>query len=146
MKIPTNAKIYESPLSTMWKGEDGIVYSVGTTAARNIQNYKLLFDVYRELSRHGAEKLFVVNDITDVKPLNTEVRLFVEAETSKYVRAMAFVATSTLGAAIGNVFQMLSSTPYPMASFSDHEEAVKWMKEQMKGGMAEDPNTFKAGE
>lgn len=140
MKIPSNTKLYESPLATMWKGEDGIVYSVGTTAARNIENYKLLFDVYRELSHNGAKKIFVVNDITDVKPLNTEVRLFVEAETTKYVRAMAFVATSTLGTAIGNVFQMLSSSPYPMASFSDRDEAIAWMKEQIAADGTEEPN------
>lgn len=146
MKIPSNAKIYESPLSTMWRGEDGIVYAVGTTAARNIEHYKLLFEIYRELSHNGEQKIFVVNDITDVKPLNTEVRLFVEAETRKYVRAMAFVAMSSLGTAIGNVFQMLSSTPYPMATFSDRDEAIKWMKEQMKGGITEESNTFNAEE
>jgi hypothetical protein len=130
MNPPLDAKVYTTPLTTCWMGDDGIVYSISTSAPRTIENYKPLFEVYAELSQNGTKKFCIIGDITDAKPLEKDVRLFVEQETAKYILAMALVSRSTLGIAVGNVFQVLSTTPYPVATFEDREEAIAWLKQR----------------
>jgi hypothetical protein len=130
MNIPKNAKIYDTPLTTCWMGDDGIVYSVSKPNERTIANYEILFDVYAELSENGKKKFCIIGDITDAKPLEPEVRKFVEVETAKYIRAMALVSKSTLGEAIGSVFKLLSSNPYPIATFDNYAEALRWLNLQ----------------
>lgn len=131
MDIPENAKVYDTPLTTCYMGEDGIVYSVSKSTERTIENYKILFEVYAELSQNGKNKFCIIGDITDAKPLENDVRKFVETETAKYIRAMALVSKSTLGGAIGSVFKMLSSNPYPIATFTDRDEAIDWLHQEM---------------
>lgn len=132
MEIPKNTKVYDTLIAKFWMGGDGIVYSVSSSAERTIENYKSLIEGYAELSQNGAKKFCVIGDITEAKPLTDEVRKYVETETAKHVRAMALVSRSTLGSAVGSVYKLLSSNPYPIATFTVRAEAIEWLNQQTK--------------
>lgn len=134
MRPSYNVKVYDTPLTRCWFGADGILYSISKPGERTIENYAKLFELYAELSEHGKKKFCLLADITETRPLSKEVREFVATETAKYVKAMALISSSATGTATGSIFEMLSRTPYLVATFEVREEAVQWLLQQVAYG------------
>ena len=124
---PQNTEVFETPLLDCWFGDDGILYSVSKDAERTMENYSILFDLYRKLSDNGTKKIYSLGNISESQPMTKEVREYVYSETSKYIKAMALVAESSLGKAVGSIFKTLSALPYPLATFNTKEDAVLWL-------------------
>ncbi len=131
MTEPSDSDVYETPLLSCWFGEDGILYSRSISAERTIENYRVVFELYRKLSENGTKKFCTLGNITNTRPLDKEVRDFVSKETAKYIKAMALVSASPLGTVVGGLFKTLSGEPYPIAIFDRTEDAVKWLKESL---------------
>lgn len=129
---PPNTKIYETPLNTFWIGDDGIFYSVSKPGERSVENYRKVLDVYKDLAKKDGRKLYILSDISGVKPLSKDAREFVADEMTEFIGAMAFISSSSNGIGAGNIFEMLSKTPYAVATFETEEEAVNWLQQQMK--------------
>jgi len=134
MEPGDTSEIYETALTRCWWGDDGILYSVSKPAERNIENYQELFVLYAKLSDNGNRKFSVLGDVTKTRPLSRKVREFVAQESAKYIKAMALVSDSTIGTATSNLYQILSRTPYQIGTFRNHEDAIKWLRENDKLG------------
>jgi hypothetical protein len=128
LKPPANAKVYETTLLSCWFGGDGILYSVSRPADRTIENYNALFELYRKLSKNGSEKLRTLGDVTKTEHLSSEVREYITIELPKYIKAMALISATQLGAAIGNFFIKVNSQAYPTQFFNNSQDAQQWLK------------------
>jgi hypothetical protein len=126
-----NTVVHKTALLDCWFGEDGILYSRSKNAERSIKNYDELFVVYKKLSDDGKKKLCTLGDISKTEPLSKEVRDHISRELPKYIKAMALVSSSPMGKAIGNIFSLLASGPYPIASFTAKEEAAEWLRQHL---------------
>ncbi len=136
MTPPNDATIYQTPILDCWMGNDGILYSKSKNVERNRENYDKLFEIYSLLSDGGNNKLCTLGDITDTRPLERDVREYVAKETSKYIKAMALVSRSMLGKTVGSQFEVLSTTPYPIAVFGEEQEAIRWIREEKSRSIA----------
>ncbi len=130
MTPPENTQVFETPLLRCWFGEDGILFSISKPGERTIENYKGVFELYQKLSENGRKKIYTLGNITDTQPLSREVREYVSIETSKYLNAMALVADSALGKAIGTSFEVLSPISYPVFLFNKVEDAISWLRQK----------------
>lgn len=119
--------VYHTPLLNCWFGDDGILYSESKVAERSMENYQLLFELYKKLSDNGNKKIRTLGNITKTQPSKKEVRDYIANELPKYIKAMALVSDSSMGKMIGNVFIKLNPAPYPIQIFSNVESAIKWL-------------------
>lgn len=129
MKIPPNTEIFKTPITTSWLGPDNILYSISHPGERSIANFIPMFEVYRKLSQNGARKLCIIADFTDAQPLNKDVRDYMNAELSKYVRALAIISSTLHGKTLGNIFKELQSAHYPIRVFDKLDHAREWISE-----------------
>lgn len=134
MQPPEHIEIYDTPLMRCWWGRDGILYSISKPGPRTIEKYAQVMELYAKLSDNGKKKFCVLGDITETRPLSKAVRDYVAAETGKYVKAMALVSASATGTATGSIYEMLSRTPYLVATFEDRDEAIRWLQQQLTHG------------
>lgn len=44
---------------------------------------------------------------------------------------MALISETTMGKAAGNIFEVMSQAPYPVAMFDNKHDAVSWLKKQL---------------
>lgn len=129
IKSREKVEVYDTPLLSCWFGEDGILYSESKVAERTIENYQLLFELYKNLSDNGNKKIRTLGNITKTQHSKKEVREYIAKELPKYIKAMALISDSSMGKMIGNVFIKLNPPPYPTQIFNSVESAVKWLKE-----------------
>jgi hypothetical protein len=129
---PHDRKIYETALLDCWIGDDGIMYSISKVAERTISNYDEVFAVYNQLSNGGKKKLRIIGDISKTQPSDKSVRDYISAELPKYVGAMALVSATPMGKEIGNLFKILSSSPYPVRVYDSFDHALNWLKDEFK--------------
>ena len=128
VKSSKMVEIFETPLLSCWFGDDGILYSESKVAERSMENYQLLFELYKTLSNNGNKKLRTLGNITKTQHSKKEVREYIAKELPKYIKAMALISDSSMGKMIGNVFIKLNPPPYPIRFFNNSESAVKWLK------------------
>jgi hypothetical protein len=128
MQAPPNAEVYETPLLNCWFGEDGILYSVSKVAERTIENYDILFELYKKLSKDGTKKICTLGNITSTQPMSKEVREYIALQFPKYIKAMALISYSPMGATIGKLFKDLQLSPYPIRMFEDEASAITWLR------------------
>ena len=136
MQPPEHAEIFVTPITTSWWGEPGILYSVSLPGERTIENYSKVFELYARLSDNGKNKFCLLADISDTRPHTKEIREYITQETSKHIKAMALISYSQVGSATGSIFEMLSQTPYMVATFASRSEAIKWLQAQMANGFS----------
>ena len=129
VKPSEKADVYDTPLLSCWFGDDGILYSESKVAERTIENYRLLFELYKTLSENGNKKLCTLANITKTQYFKREVREYISMELPKYIKAMALVSYSSMGKMIGNIFIKLNPPLYPAQIFNDIQSAVKWLKQ-----------------
>lgn len=75
-------------------------------------------------------KLPVLVDISNIKTLSREARLYVtnSPESVSICKAVALLVGSPITSVIGNFFMGLNKPVYPLKLFNQLEEAVKWLK------------------
>ena len=112
-------------------GEDGILYSLSIPGERTKENYDIVFELYSKLSNKGENKLCILADISKTQPSNKEVRDYIALQLPLYVKAMALISETPLGNMIGQIFTVVSESPFPTAIFNSKEEAVKWLREYL---------------
>lgn len=131
MYIQNNQVIHETVLLKCWFDEHGILHSVSKPAARTIENYRLLFELYDRLSKNGTQKFCTLGDISKTQELSKEVRDYITTQLPLHVKAMALVSKTPMGKTIGKIFTVVNSNPYPTAVFDDREEAVRWLQQYL---------------
>jgi hypothetical protein len=131
MKPPVNAQFFETSISTLWLGEQGILFGLSKKAERKLEHYQELSELYKKLSDNGANKLFVLAESSNASPMSKEIVDYIAADNPKYLHAMAILTTSAFGSSQVNTFLKLSFANFPVMLFSDEAEALTWLKEQM---------------
>jgi hypothetical protein len=126
---PENKMIYETPLVSCWMGDDGILYSISKPVERTIENYRILFDLYKKLSDNGTHKICTIGDVSKASPLSHEVRKYISEELPKYVRAMALVSDTPVGKTVGTIFNKINEQSYPSQVFDNLQDAKEWIKQ-----------------
>jgi hypothetical protein len=130
MQVPENAEVTETPTSTFWFDESGILCSVSKKApAQTLEEAKTaLFNLKKMI---GDRKICLLIDITNSGESNREVRDFAAVEFPKFVKAIGMVSDSELGKMIANLFFNLKHQPYPTKMFTNETEAKNWLKQYL---------------
>ncbi len=131
LQLSPKATIYKTPLLHCAFGDEGILYSYSISGERSRENYDTVFDLYKELSNNGENKLCILADISKTQQSNKEVLDYIVVQLTRYVKAMALISETPAGNMIGQIFTVVSQAPFPTAIFGTQEEAVKWLKAYM---------------
>jgi hypothetical protein len=131
MKAPANAQLYETAISTLWFDESGFLFGNSKKIERKIEHYKELMEIYKKLSNDGKKKLWILADSSNASPMSKEIVDYLALESPKYLHAMAILTTSSFGSSQVNTFLKLSFANFPVMLFSDEDEALTWLKDQM---------------
>lgn len=130
MKPPENAELFETPLTTHWFDETGILYTVSKKGERKIEHYEKLMDLYKGLTKDG-NKLRVLVDACNTTFMTKEVIKYISTENPKYLKAMAILSTKPFESDQINAFLKLTFSNFPVMKFSNEKEAREWLMESL---------------
>lgn len=130
MKIPSNKEIFETPPSTHWFDENGILCMVTKKAKWTRENYDKVLELYARLTKDG-NKLCILSDISNTKDLENEVREHILAKAPQYIKASAILSESSLKASLTNIVLKLNMNSFPVRMFHNELGAKRWLKGYM---------------
>lgn len=130
MKPPAGAKLFETPISTHWIDENGIMCAVSKPVERKLEYYKQLMELYASLIK-DEKKYCLIVDANNAKPMNDEIRNFMAAEMPKYIKAQAIVINTAFDSASLQTFLKFTLKGIPVAVFSSKKDAVEWIKDYL---------------
>jgi hypothetical protein len=125
---PINAVITETPTSTLWFDENGILCTVAKKGPqRTIEEIKKDIESIRNTLEN--KKICLLIDATDAGESSRETQDLVAEEFPKFVKALGVISGSALGRMLVNLFLNLKEQPYPTKMFNDEKEAKEWLKQ-----------------
>src|SRR5437879_4825650 len=102
MEPPKNTEIIESPASTSWFDENGILCSITKkTEPQTLEQTKTAVEDFKK--RLNGKKVCLLIDSTHSSESSKEVRDYVAMEFPKFVTAMAVISSSELGKMLANL-------------------------------------------
>jgi hypothetical protein len=126
MKPPANAELFETPISTHWFIENGIMCTVSKPVERKIEHYHNLTQLYKRFTKNG-NRLCVISDTTNSMPLNEEISSYLVKEMPQYIKARAIIAHAKFDSTYLKTFLKFNLEGIPVAVFSNEEDALKWI-------------------
>lgn len=131
MQPPANTKIYDTPSSTFWFDEDGIICSIQKkiVVQPTLDEVKEQLEFFKMLL--GDKKVCMLIDVTNSVESSRENRDYAANEFPKFVKAIAMVSKSALGKMLANLFFTLKTQPYPTKMFNDVPTAKEWLKQYL---------------
>jgi hypothetical protein len=130
IKIPGNAQLHETPISTHWLDESGILCTISKKVERTVEHYEKVMGLYRKLTKDN-NKLCLLADSTNSMPMTHEVNKFVAAEMPKYIKAHAIISPLQLDGTQIQTFIKLSNIGFPVMKFHDEDKAKEWLKKYL---------------
>ncbi len=127
MKVPANTKLYETPISTFWIDEDGIICGISKKTERTLEHYKQVMDVYKSILKPG-EKRCLLADASEAMPLDKTIRDYLASEMPKYIKAQAIISATPLDTTLNSTFLKVSFLGFPVRIFTNKEEGKDWLK------------------
>lgn len=128
--IPEQAQLIDTPTSTAWIDETGIVCAVSKRAVpQTVEEVRANLEAFKK--HVGRDKICLLIDVTHTAESSREVRAFVAQEFPKMIKAIAMVSDSALGKMLANLFFNLKSQPYPARMFNDEGEARAWLSQYL---------------
>jgi hypothetical protein len=129
---PDNAELFETPMSTLWFDENGLLCAVSKKVERTIENYQKVMEFYKEFTKDG-NKLCLLLDITNSPsmPMSKEVREYFVIEMPKYIKAHGLITDSPLQSTLAIAFVKLSVQGFPIKLCSNETDGKKWLKEYL---------------
>ncbi|MFI5172188.1 MAG: hypothetical protein ACHQFW_07335 [Chitinophagales bacterium] len=128
MQPTDTSRAYDTPLSTMWFGDDGIFYSI--TKKDVVITKEGLIDSFRFIQeRSGGKMICWIGDISQATFPTQEARDYAGEETPKFIKALALVTNSEISKLIANVFIALKKPPYPTKMFTNEKDAETWIRQ-----------------
>lgn len=127
---PINVPLFETPISTHWFDESGILCAVSKKVERTIEHYQAVNNLYKTLIQNN-QKLCLLADTHDTMPISKEVRNFMTSEMPKYIKAHAIVTSVPLTSSLTSTFMKFNFLDFPVKLFSNVEEAKEWLKEYL---------------
>lgn len=129
MEIPANATVIESRSATTWKGDDGIIYSIGKPdISQNEQDALENLSVIKKLSEGLPTPQ--ICDINNVRFVSREAKdIYGSNEYASLVSAMALIVESTYSKVNANYMEQIVKPAYPSETFNSIDEARAWVLE-----------------
>lgn len=117
--------IGESALARYWRVSEDLLYADSKPAVRTVQTISDNIRLVHELSENQPVKLIITIAKSPVP--DKETRDFVAKQLPQVYSAMAMIAPNKLTGFIINLIYGLKKTPIPMKTFSNFEDAEKWI-------------------
>jgi len=127
MEVPSNVRLYETPISIFWIDEEGMLCGKSKQVGRSIENYYEVINFFKSIVKPG-EKLCSLTDANDAVPMSKEIRDFFIAEMPKYIKAQAIITQSPLDTSLNATFMKISFLGFPVRIFTNKEDAKEWLK------------------
>ncbi len=130
MKISPNLQTHNTPLSTIWIDEQGILCSV---AKKDVPiTIDSLTNVYAVITKiTNGQKICTLTEMSNVSHAEKETRDFASQENEKFTKAMALIAKNKFASLIGNLFLGFNKPSYPAKLFWNEQEAREWIKQYL---------------
>jgi len=122
---PSDRTIYEGEIATYWM-EDGILISLSKNPRRTVANITANVALVKSITNNKKVPLLIYLSNSPVP--DNETRKFSATQLPEVYTAMAMVSKPGLSKFIMNFIFRLNKPPIPMKSFTDDNEARKWLK------------------
>jgi len=106
---------------------DGILYSYSKNPVRTVKNISENIRLVKQITGHKKVPLLIYLSPSPVP--DKETRKFSTEQLPNVYTAMAMVSKPGLSRLIMNILFRLKPPPIPMKSFTDDEEARKWLEQ-----------------
>lgn len=128
MKIvpPTDRPVYEGEIATYWF-EDGVLVSLSKSPMRTVANITGNVALIKEITGNKPVPLLIYLSNSPVP--DKETRQFSTTQLPVIYSAMAMVSKPGLARFIMNILFRLKPPPIPMKSFTNDQEAHRWLQQ-----------------
>jgi hypothetical protein len=133
LEIPPGAKTMELKTSTMWFGDDGILYSMPRVDAPLTQTTEEIIEEMKLLRNWlGGRKVCLIAESNSkaASPPKSQ-RDMIAHELETVIKALAIISTSPLSRMVANLFFSFKPPKYPLKMFSNEVEAKNWIKQYL---------------
>jgi hypothetical protein len=120
-----SSEVFESEVGTYWFDDHGILISKSKKTRRNLENMTANIALIKRITG-GKPACLIVHLAYSPKPDKATLE-YVAREMPTVYKAMAMVSTSGIGKLILFFLFKLKPPPIPMKSFSNEEDARKWI-------------------
>lgn len=124
---PTDRPTYEGEIATYWIDDNGILVSLSKSVRRTVENLKGNGELVMKITE--GKKLPLLIYLTNSPIPDKEARQYSTEALPKLYKAMTMVSKPGLSQFIMNILFALKPPPIPMKSFTNDEEAVRWLKQ-----------------
>lgn len=127
--IPTDQQVFESQIATYWF-EDEVLISLSKSIKRTVPLIKENVELIQLKTANRPVPLLIY--LTNSTVPDKATRQYSTEHLPKVYSAMAMVSQPGLAQLIMNLLFRFKKPPIPMKSFTNKEEAMKWLKEVVK--------------
>jgi len=125
MKSTEQLKLIEGEIADYRYGEDGILYSYSKNPKRTVKNISENIALVKKIT--GDKKIPLLIYLSDSPVPDKATRKFSTEQLPNVYTAMAMVSKPGLSKLIMNILFALKPPPIPMKSFTNDQEARKWL-------------------
>src|SRR6188508_1393054 len=126
MTTPTDRELYEGEIATYWF-DDGILVSLSKSPKRTVENIKANVQLVKQITNNKPVPLLIYLSNSPVP--DKAARKYSVGQLPVIYSAMAMVSKPGLAKFIMNLLFRFMPPPIPMKSFTDDNEAKKWLKQ-----------------
>src|SRR5688500_10596159 len=106
MKPPDTAEVFESPVSTLWFDNDGILISHFRNTPRTVDKCKERLKLIKSLKKDKL--LYSISEVSNSGTIDKEARDLFKAEFPHIYKALALVATTQMGKIIATLTTIIA--------------------------------------
>jgi hypothetical protein len=122
-------ELIKGEIADYWMSEEGILYSYSKSPVRTVKNISENIALVKQIT--GNKKVPLLIYLSNSPVPDKETRKFSTEQLPNVYTAMAMVSKPGLAKFIMNILFSLKKPPIPMKSFTDDEEAKKWLRQYL---------------
>jgi hypothetical protein len=122
-------ELIKGEIADYWLSEEGILYSYSKSPVRTVKNISENIALVKQIT--GNKKVPLLIYLSNSPVPDKETRKFSTEQLPNVYTAMAMVSKPGLAKFIMNILFSLKKPPIPMKSFTDDEEAKKWLRQYL---------------
>lgn len=126
LEPPDGVPVHDTPIAVTWLHPEGILISRSKSVRRTVENLSENLAVVRRIT--GGRRLPLLVFLADSPVPDKAARTFSAEQVPLAYTAMAMVSPPGLSQLIMKLVFRLQSPPIPMRSFSNGEEAFRWLR------------------
>lgn len=129
LQLPNDRPTYEGEIATYWIDDNGILISLSKSVKRTVENIGKNVELVKQITDNKPIPLLIY--LTNSPVPDKETQRFSTEQLPKIYKAMAMVSNQRLAKFIMNLLFAFRPSPIPMKSFSNHDEAIGWLKQYL---------------